>query len=352
MPKTKVLSKSKNVRLCERITAQGYWSHLHQIVIQAVTTGGMAAMGFYRQPLFWPENLAQTDQDDKNPSTIADLQATIQILQSFDPPLSLLCRADQLNCGLSYLAEETKYLAWFRHHLDAQVVTKIQPPEHFFARQENVMRVIVDGIDGTGSFIRGLPLFCSGAAILVDDQPRVSAVYDPIHHVVYSAVLSGPYEQPTASREAWAWQIATGDRVDLAARAAQAASKPLVEEAVGIHLTRSKRNQHRRKEFLGIHLPANSDGMLERLADGSGAIYAINSGIVAMADVARGAMGGFVNIVTNLWDVAAGEVLVKACGGQVTDFAGAPMNYAVTEPVSIVAAKNHLHSQLLTILAG
>src|SRR5262249_28776690 len=151
------------------------------------------------------------DKEDKNPSTVADLQATSRILQTVHSMLSPVVR--RLGCGHSYLGEETKYTPWFRKNLGHDIFKKIKPPADFFIEQENTLRVIVDGIDGTGSFTRGLPLFCSAVAILVDDQARVAAIYDPIHHVVYSALLDGPYLQPAAHTEAWAWQVATGDRV-------------------------------------------------------------------------------------------------------------------------------------------
>lgn len=335
-------------RLCERITSSGDWSRLHQAAIQAATTGGMAAMGFYRQTLDWPVELAALDQGDKNPSTVADLQATSRILQTVHATLSPIAR--RLNCGESYLGEETRYAPWFQENLSGDIFEKIKQPRDFFIEQVNSLRVIIDGIDGTGSFTRGLPLFCSAVAILVDDQARVSAIYDPIHHIVYSALLAGPYERPTEQVEAWAWQVATGDRINLNERARQETSRALHEEAVGIHLTRNPRNRSRRQEFLGIH-PPDTSSMLERLADAAAAIYAQNSGVVAMADVARGALGGFVNVVTNLWDVAAGQVLVEACGGKVTDFAGQPIGYASVEQTSVVAAKGHLHAEILGILA-
>jgi fructose-1,6-bisphosphatase/inositol monophosphatase family enzyme len=343
------LPQPNRARLCDRITASGDWALLHQVVIQAATTGGMAAMGFYREALPWPADLGVTDKEDKNPSTIADLQATSRILQTAHAMLSPIAR--RLRCGESYLGEETKYQPWFQVNLSGDIFKKIKPPQNFFTEHENALRVIVDGIDGTGSFTRGLPLFCSAVAILVDDQARVSAIYDPIHHMVYSALLAGPYEQPNRQTEAWAWQVATGDRIDLAARAANSEPRSLREEAISIHLTRNPRNRPQRQEFLGVH-PPHTTSMLERLADTAAAIYAQNSGVVAMADVARGALGGFVNIVTNLWDVAAGEVLVRACHGQVTDFAGAPIAYASTGQTSVVAAKAHLHAKILELLAG
>lgn len=349
-------------RLCERITDKNYWPKLHQVAIQAAVAGGMAAMGYYRQEMDRPSDLIE-DKAEKNPSTLADLHATSRILQTIDPILSTMHRGKDLNCGLSYLAEETKYFSWFEKNLNHEVYDRIQSPDEFFIEQENVLRVIVDGIDGTGSFTRWLPLFCSAVAILVDNQARVSAIYDPIHHVVYSALLWGSYDEPEARAEASAWQVATGDRINLVMSALKENPKPLQKEAIAIHLTRNKHNLDKLSQFLGVYSsPAKS--MLERLAIKSGGIYAINSGVVAMADVARGALGGFVNIVTNLWDVAAGEVLVRACGGKVTgnpirDFEGrllgfidTPITYSSANQISVVAAKAHLHDQILEILAG
>ena len=76
--------------------------------------------------------------------------------------------------------------------------------------------------------------------------------------------------------------------------------------------------------------------MLERLAVASGGIYALNSGIVAMTEIAKGGLGAFVNIITNPWDVAAGEVIVKACGGKVTNFENEPIRYASIDPISVI----------------
>ena len=331
-------------RLCERITAGRLWKFLEQVAIQAVMAGGMAAMGFYREALPWPTDLVK---EGKNPSTVADLQATARILETVNASLPSIVRPQKLNCKLSYLAEETKYQDWFKENVTDDIPDRVLPAKKFFRHQRDVLRVLVDGIDGTGSFARGLPLFCSALAILVDDQPRVSAIYDPIHHVVYSALLPGPYEEPEDRAEAWVWQIAVGSRINLVELAEKEERKELKQEAIGIHLTRT--DPQKLCAFLGTH-PQSTHSMLERLARASEGIYALNSGIVALAGVATGALGGFVNIVTNLWDVAAGEVLVRACGGQVTDFDGAPIKYSSEKQVSLVAAKKHLHLEILDLL--
>ncbi len=255
--------------------------------------------------------------------------------------------AGELLAGLSYLGEETTHDEYLREHLSDDVLKRKHAPQRFFESHENVLRVIFDGIDGTGNFNRGLPLFCSAAAILVDDQVRVSAIYDPIHHQVSSAVLPGPYENPERDATASAWDVATGNRVDVVADAKKQVINPLNKEAVAIHLTRS--NPDKLKEFVGTQ-EGQEDTMLERLAGACGGIYAINSGIMAMKEITRGAFGGFVNIVTYPWDVAAGEVLVRACGGIVTGFDGNPVKYEKPGKISVIAAKGHLHEGLKDVL--
>jgi fructose-1,6-bisphosphatase/inositol monophosphatase family enzyme len=72
---------------------------------------------------------------------------------------------------------------------------------------------------------------------------------------------------------------------------------------------------------------------------------------LALAEVARGGLSGFVNITTNPWDTAAGEVLIKACGGRVTDFSGKEIDYSSSEKISIIAAKdNALHAAIMRII--
>jgi hypothetical protein len=64
------------MRLCERISHDKLWSILEQAVIQTVISGGIAAMGFYRD--VWKRQSCLNDEQ-KNPSTMADLEATVSI---------------------------------------------------------------------------------------------------------------------------------------------------------------------------------------------------------------------------------------------------------------------------------
>lgn len=47
---------------------------------------------------------------------------------------------------------------------------------------------LVDPIDGTSSFIRGLPFCTNMAALIVDDQPVAAVIYDFIRDILYTAL--------------------------------------------------------------------------------------------------------------------------------------------------------------------
>lgn len=334
-------------RLAERIAGSRHWERLHEAAIRSVTAGGMAAMAHYRRTADGSSRLAGDPAAAKNPSTLADVEATAAILQSLEAYLAEITAFE--GCGLKYLGEETARGALLQERVSPPAMARIQPPERFFTDADDEIRVILDGIDGTGSFVRGIPLFCSGLAILLGDQPRIAAIYDPIHHRVYSAVLSGSSKDPAAVTEAWAWDVASGNRVDLVNRRSQARPPVLGEQAVGIHFTRS--HPERLRELMRSE-SFEHESTLERLSRRVGALYALNSGLLAMVEVARGALGAFVNVITHQWDVAAGEVLVRACGGKVTGLDDQPVSYSTFGQVSVVAAREPLHSQLIELFAG
>jgi len=70
-----------NMKLWERITKDSLWPALRQVAINTALSGGMAAMGYYRNA--W-ETQSSFDAEKKNPSTEADLQATSAILRTCD----------------------------------------------------------------------------------------------------------------------------------------------------------------------------------------------------------------------------------------------------------------------------
>jgi len=315
------------------------WYSLQDVLIKSVIAGGTAAMEYYRKPL---NNILEQEAevDSKNPSTKADLHATLAIIHALHDYLEPIVKRLSFN-SYSCLAEETQNVSWFQKKLPKNIFQKIKTTPDFFANTED-LRIIIDGIDGTGNFIRGIPMFCSAAAIIIDNRPRISALYDPVQHLVYSALLPGPDNDICLDAEAWEWHISSNHRIDLTCLN-QKQKKSLSQEAIGIHFTRSLPDKL-------LEIIQSDNSILEKLSRASAGIYALNSGFIAMSYIARNALGAYINNSTYLWDIAAGEVLIRACGGKVTDFHKNQILYNSPSRIPVVVAKEQIYDELMSLL--
>lgn len=317
------------------------WYSFQNALVHSVIAGGIESMKYYRKPL----NDIVVKKDEavtKNPSTLADLHATLAMIHALDNYLTPI--TTNLFGSYSCLAEETHYEGWFQKKLPETLFQRIKTPTHFFKHPEGI-RILIDGIDGTGNFSRGIPFFCSAAAIIVEDKARISALYDPVQNVAYSALLPGPDNNICQDAEAWEWYISSNHRNDLIHLNQINKKKPLLQESIGIHFTRS--------DPVKLHELIQSDSslsILEKLSQASSGIYAFNSSFIAMILVARGALGAYINNTTHLWDIAAGEVLVRACGGKLTDFNKNSILYNSPSRVSVVAAKENIYNDVMACL--
>lgn len=316
------------------------WTEIEDICVHAVISGGVTAMTYYRQA----KKTAVKLDEKPNPSYSADLQATISILRAFDSRAKEHIRA--LGCELYYLGEETVYHDELLKGISSSLEGDILDRDEFFLRSSNSIRVIIDAIDGTSNFIRGLPFFCSSIAIFVEEQVRVAAIYDPLRHEVYSAALVGPQSDPSRGAKARVWDIGAGSNRDLTINSMDVQGETN-GKSLAVHIPRS--NQTQRNRFLSTR--DSNKTMFEELSREASTIYCLNTGLLALAQVANWALDGFVNIYTNPWDVAAGEVLLRACGCRVTDLAGEPFAYRDGGKIGVVAARSRtFHEDLLQII--
>lgn len=148
---------------------------------------------------------------------------------------------------------------------------------------------VIDPIDGTSNFVRGLPLWCLSAALVKDGIPLAGAVYDPNADEMFSAVkgcgtrLNG---RPVS--------VATTSQPDAA--------------LLGISFSFKSR-------------PEAHHAVLQALMAERGLYRFLGSGALGLAYCAAGRVDGFWEDWMMPWDVAAGLVLVAEAGGVVSDYA-------------------------------
>lgn len=147
---------------------------------------------------------------------------------------------------------------------------------------------VVDPIDGTANFARGVAHFCVSIGCVVGTKVEVGVIYDPMRDELFAARRGG------------------GARLNGALIRASGASS-LADCAVEV----------------GWNLRAGPDqyvGLLRRVASTGASPSRTGSGALAIAYVAAGRLDGFVEHHIHAWDCLAGIALVGEAGGYVSDF--------------------------------
>jgi myo-inositol-1(or 4)-monophosphatase len=178
---------------------------------------------------------------------------------------------------------------------------------------------IIDPIDGTANYARGIAHYCVSIGLLHAGAPLVGALHDPSHERLY-----------WAARGQGAWLDENGATRRLAVSPIATLDGATVE--CGWSLRRPQ---------------ADYVALVDRMLTAGCAIRRAGSGALGLADVASGRTEGYVEHHINSWDCAAGLLLVAEAGGRCNDFfagdgllAGNPIlatNAALAEPLAALA---------------
>jgi myo-inositol-1(or 4)-monophosphatase len=172
-------------------------------------------------------------------------------------------------------------------------------------RSKDTLRWIVDPLDGSFNYLRGIPLCCVSVGLWEKDEPLLGAVYDFNRDELFSGIV--------------------GEGAWLNGAAMQASKTPTVDRAV-----------------LCAGFPVGTDFSPEALHEYVGLVAQykkmrqLGSAALMLAYVAAGRADAYYERDIKIWDVAAGLALVQAAGGRIvcgrsdapqalTVYAGAPL---------------------------
>ena len=185
-------------------------------------------------------------------------------------------------------------------------------------------RWIVDPLDGTSNFLHGIPHFA--ISIAVEERKPGGG----------SEITQGLVYQPLTDESFWAEK---GRGAWLHDRRLRVSGRRNLDEAL-----------------IGTGLPHFGRGNIPTWSRIYGAIGPEVSGIrrngaasLDLAWVAAGRFDGFWEDDLDIWDSAAGVLLVKEAGGFVSDYRGQDRMFERRE---YLAANGELHSRLHKLLAG
>lgn len=147
---------------------------------------------------------------------------------------------------------------------------------------------IIDPIDGTMNFLRGLPYWSVAVALVVDRRLQIGITYDPVHDELFTARRGGG-----ARRNGQVIRVSAADDPKQSVIGATFSFKMSIE-AYG--------------ELLRAILNAGADHRR------------LGSTALMMAHVSDGRLDACATLKCNSWDVIGGLMLVEEAGGITSDF--------------------------------
>jgi len=202
-------------------------------------------------------------------------------------------------------------------------LVKIMPEAGIIAEESGQQGIdqeycwVIDPLDGTTNFVRGLPYFCISVALTQHGKPILGAIYQPVTDEFFYACA--------------------GHGASLHGKKITVSNPTSFDKSViliGLPYTKDEHYTALLQE-------------LELLAPQAFAVRHLGAAALDLAYVAAGRMDGVFFSGLQWWDVAAGMLLVTEAGGTVTDFQGKEVTHNYT---SCMAAGDLVYKKLQTIV--
>lgn len=178
---------------------------------------------------------------------------------------------------------------------------------------------VVDPIDGTSNFSRGLPHFAVSVALLYQGNPVLGVVHCAPEEALYIAK-----KDCGVRRNGKAITMPKG-RLDDGA-------------ILGCQWFRGQQDL----------------GFLAQLQQRGGRIRTLGSSVTQLVDTAMGRLDANIQEQGRIWDIAAAGLVVEEAGGRFTDWSGRrvfPFRDLTVEHTPTVAASSPVHAGVLRLLA-
>lgn len=147
---------------------------------------------------------------------------------------------------------------------------------------------VVDPIDGTTNFLRGIPLFAVSMAWVSEGRPRVGVIYEPATDKLYAATDEGP-----ATLDGRPLRVRPVERLD--------------QSIVAFGYSERSGTQAFLRRF-------------PRVLEAHAEFRRFGAATIGLVSVASGQTDAFFQTHLSPWDVLAGLLIVERAGGRAYDF--------------------------------
>ncbi len=172
----------------------------------------------------------------------------------------------------------------------------------------------IDPLDGTISFVHGLPFFSVAVGLLKKNEPVVGAIYNVVNKDLYYAQIGlGAY--------------LNGKKIHVSK------IKTLEDAAVILGFGSIKKRLERFEKYA------------KHVINKVGFPFSIGSGSTGHVYLSRGLVEATFDIGW-IWDFVAGAVIIREAGGKITDFKGHQPDWS-KDRLDILASNGLIHDQML-----
>ncbi|MBD3170036.1 MAG: inositol monophosphatase [candidate division Zixibacteria bacterium] len=199
-------------------------------------------------------------------------------------------------------------------------------PEHSIVAEEGSDRQlesdyvwIIDPLDGTTNYAHNFPVYCVSVGLMYREQLISGVVYNPVLDETFSAIAGeGAY--------------LNGQRIEVS-RSDQLKNSLL---ATGFPYDKTESEIDNINYF---------SAFTKRIRG----IRRAGAAALDMVHVACGRLDGYWELKLKAWDIAAGALIVKEAGGEVSGFHGEKLDIFEGR---IVASNGKIHAQMVDIIKG
>lgn len=149
---------------------------------------------------------------------------------------------------------------------------------------------VIDPIDGTANFVRGLPYWCIAIALVCSGRLELGLIFDAVNDRLYSARRGHG-------------AFCNGEPISVSG------AKRLEQACIGLGLGHGEAGEPHA-------------ALIERLLKAHCQYRRLGSGLLLLALAAEGKMDGFYEARMKPWDALAGLLLVREAGGMTNDYLG------------------------------
>ena len=234
----------------------------------------------------------------------------------------LIHKLDHINTLKVQEKSRNDFVSEIDLHAESVIIETIRNtyPRHAFIAEESGKQGnsdyewIIDPLDGTTNYLHGFPQFAVSIALRHKHKLAVGVIYDPLRQELFTASAG---------------------------------------EGAQLNNRRIRVSQHRSLEgaLLGTGFPFKDQALLNQYLDTFKAFFPMTAGIrragsaaLDLAYLACGRLDGFWEYQLEIWDIAAGVLLITEAGGIVGDIQG---NDDYLESGNIIAANPKLLKAML-----